>query len=42
MAIDLSKVAVDLTPIATFVPVIVGALVTMLVVRKVIKLSNRS
>ena len=42
MAIDLSNVSFDLTPIASFVPVIVGALVAMLVVRKVIKLSNRS
>ena len=39
---DLSSITVDLSPVFTLAATIVGALVGMIAVRKVIKLSNRS
>jgi hypothetical protein len=40
--LDLSQVAVDLTPVFQYAGTIIGALVGMIVVRKAIKLTNRS
>ncbi len=40
--LDLSAIAVDLKPIFAMAVTIIGALVTLLAVRKAIKLANRS
>jgi hypothetical protein len=39
---DLSGIAVDLKPIAGLAVTVIGALATLIVVRKGIKLANRS
>ena len=41
-AMDLSTITVDLSSVFTLAVTIVGALVSLIAVRKVIKLSNRS
>lgn len=40
--LDLSSITVDLAPVFGYAATIIGALVGMIVVRKAIKLTNRS